>query len=96
MTLQRDELADRVKDRAALSGVLCVTGAAVALIPFAGTLLMLLVGWIPLLAWLMGGIDPYFETVRLRRRDLRLLAGFSLVAPIAVYGLHVWIASQGP
>jgi hypothetical protein len=71
-------------------------GIGVAAIPFLGTILMLLVGWIPLLRWLMGGIDPYFHAVRLQRRSLQILASFSLMVPVAVYGFHVWVISHGP
>lgn len=91
-----ENFADQVNTRAVQSVMLLVGGIGVAMIPFLGTMLMLLVGWIPLLLWVMGSIDPYFHAVRLHRRSLRLLAGFSLVVPIAVYGFHVWVVSHGP
>ncbi len=93
--VDRDDLAYRVKDRALVSCMLLVGGVAAALIPFAGTILVLFVGWIPLLMWMVGGIDLYFETVREHRTGLRGLAAFSMVAPLGIYALHLWIVTSG-
>jgi hypothetical protein len=58
-----EALGRELKDRAFASIGVMVAGVGAAAIHFAGAFLVLFVGWIPLLVWVLRGIDPFFLAV---------------------------------
>ena len=85
----------KIKTRAVLSIVIVVVGIGAVMIPWLGTLLVLFLGWIPLLIWFVVGIRSLRESVRLQRIDLIACSAITITAPIVVYGFHLWVISQG-
>jgi hypothetical protein len=93
---QEERTAERIRSRARISIWILLVGVGVVMVPWLGTMFILMVGWIPLLGWLLVGLSSLRESLHVRRSDLYIPSVFTSVVPIIVYVFHMWVISHGP
>jgi hypothetical protein len=86
----------RVLARAGISLLILVFGILLVMIPWAGTLFVVLLGWLPLIAWSIVNLKGFKVAAKERDFMLYVFSGFSVLVPVVVYGFHLWVLNLGP